>query len=111
MKNDEKIIKKLVEHDERFDRIDKRLTRHTEKFLEHDEQLEFIKENMATKEEMGEIKISLDKVLEIATRLDEERLATYQWIKRIETGVEQHGKELEKQKAEIKKIKLKLKVA
>lgn len=83
MKNEEKIIKKL---------------------LEHNDQLDFIKKNMATREELGEIKTSLDKVLEISIRLDQERVATYQWIKRIETDVE-------RQKIEIKRIKLKLKVA
>lgn len=97
MKNEEKIIKKLLEHDNRFERIEKKL-------IAHDKQLEFIGENMARREEMGEIKTSLDKVLEIATRLDEKRLATYQWVKRIE-------KEVEKQKEEIKKIKFRLKVA
>ena len=83
MKNEEKIIKKLIEHDGRFD-------------------------GLVTKTEFQGFKEEVlngqEKMITILKRLDEERVFTTEWVRRIE-------KEVEKQKEEIKKIKFRLKVA
>jgi len=45
-----------------------------------------------------------DQMIKILTRLDDERIFTVEWVKKIE-------REVEEQKAEIQKIKLRLQVA
>ncbi len=81
MNKEDKIIKKLIEHDERFDEIE---------------------EKMMT--EFGKVNKTLDGIVNIVERLDQERIFTNKWIKRIEAEVVQHSKD-------IKKIKQKLKIA
>jgi hypothetical protein len=57
---------------------------------------------MATKDELNgrfdEVMRSLDALMGVFTRVDEERVATTAWIRRVEGGVETN-------KSEIKKIK------
>ncbi len=64
--NEEKVLSKLIEHDERF---------------------EHIEQNMATKSEMAALTHSMDKAMVILQRLDQERLFTNERIKRIEKAV------------------------
>ena len=116
--NEDKIFKKLVEHDERFDKadvrfekidyrfdkIDERLEKVINKLIEHDEKFD----NMVTKDEFYQFKDEIltgqDKMMTILQRLDEERVFTNKWIGEIEEQVEES-------KNEINKIKLRLKVA
>jgi DNA repair exonuclease SbcCD ATPase subunit len=72
-----KILQKLVEHDGRFERIEYRL------------------DQFATKREFND---RLDEMMVILKRLDQERVFTSEWIKRIESEVEQHTKDLSKLK-------------
>jgi len=91
--NEDKIIKKLIEHDGHFKRLDKKL-------IEHDERLERIEENMVTKLEHNEVIDTLDKIMTILKRLDQERIFTKEWIKRIDKKVEKHDQDI----AQIKEV-------
>ena len=81
--NEDKIITKLMEHDEKF-------------------------ENLATKDELDkfreEVLSGQDAMMTILKRLDEERIFTQKWVREIE-------EEVRRQDEEIKKIKLQLKIA
>ena len=109
--NEDKIFKKLIEHDERLDKVDERfdkveasLDKVIKKLVEHDEKFD----NMVTKDEFAEFRDEMlngqDKMMTILQRLDEERIFTNKWIGEIEEQVEES-------KNEINKIKLRLKVA
>lgn len=79
--NEEKIIKKLFEHDDEFKTVKK-------------EMADFKRETLAGQEQM----------ITILKRLDQERIFTAEWIRRIEAEVENN-------KAEVVKIKQLLKVS
>lgn len=68
-----KIIKKLLEHDERLDSIE--------------EQLAFLRENAVTKDEYL---CGQDKIMVILKRLDEERLVTHHTLQKLTELVERH---------------------
>ena len=73
--NEDKILSKLIEHDERLDRIEN---------------------NMITFD--GDLKgviTTLDKVLVIVQKLDQERIFTYKWISRIEGDVDRIKRRLD----------------
>ncbi|MCC7356740.1 MAG: hypothetical protein IT410_03995 [Candidatus Doudnabacteria bacterium] len=72
--NEEKILSKLIEHDERLDRIE---------------------QNMATKSELGALSNAIDKVLVIVQKLDQERIFTYKWISRIEGDIDRIKRRLD----------------
>lgn len=78
-----KIVKKLLEHDQRFDQM-----------VTKDEFQNFRNEVLAAQDEM----------IGILRRLDQERIFTTEWVKRIES-------EVEKQKNEIARIKQTLKIS
>ena len=59
-----------------------------QKLLEHDERLQLISENMATKADLREVIAGQDKMIGILKRLDQERVFTTEWIRRIEKDVE-----------------------
>lgn len=75
-----------------------------QKLIEHDEALREIKENMATKADIRDIGVTLDKVMAILKKLDEERMSTVQWVQRVEDVVKGHS-------TAIKQIQEKLNVA
>ena len=109
MNNEEKIIKKLedhdkkfIEHDKRFDGVDKRLDKISNKLIEHDNRLNNIEENMATKKDLNRVINTLDEVLNITRRLDQERVFTQEWIRRIEREVTQNTRDIAKTKRILK---------
>lgn len=79
--NEDKIIAKLLEHDEKFDGVAQELSKFREEFLS-----------------------GQDAMMTILKRLDEERVFTHKWVKEIETKVEENTQEL-------KKLKLQLNIA
>lgn len=79
--NEEKIIKKLFEHDDRFEKLEKEIG-------------DFRRETLDGQEQM----------ITILKRLDQERIFTAEWIRRIEADVETN-------KMEVIKIKQLLKVS
>lgn len=101
--------KRFSEHDKRFDKIDKRFSEHDKRFdkiidklVEHDGRLD----QMVTKNEFNTFKDQIltgqDKMMQILQRLDQERIFTQEWIKRIEKEVENHTKEISKIKRTLK---------
>ncbi len=62
-----KVLQKLIEHDERLDRIEHKL------------------DSLVSRDEFNG---KMDKMLVILERLDQERVFTSEWIKRIENDVE-----------------------
>ena len=125
MNGDDRIYKKLLEHDKRFDKNDKRweennkrweqndkcTNRMIKKLLEHDEKFE----KMATSEEVqtikNEVMNSLDKMTTILKRMDEERVFTAKRIERVENETERLAKENTQHAKDIRQIKLQLKIA
>lgn len=94
--NEQKILKKLEEHDERFTRLDGFEKKAVKMLLDHDERLTRIEENMATKEDIHGIMSVLDTQTVILKRLDEERVFSNSRIRRLEDRVDDHDMQLEK---------------
>lgn len=89
----ERIDKKLLEHDERFESVDKKLLEHdgqfetiTKKLLEHDEQFVQVRSEMG--QFRNEANQRFDEIMVVLNRLDQERIFTTEWIKRIDKRVE-----------------------
>ena len=94
----EKIFKKLEDHDKRFDQHDKKFDQIDKRFdrleyqvdfiagkvLEHDERLENIEENMATKDDIAGITTTLDKLVGLVKKKDQELVFINQRLKRVE---------------------------
>lgn len=83
--NEEKIVKKLIEHDERFDRLDEKI----------DSKVSGLRDDINTR---------LDQILVIVQRLDQERLFTFETVKRMQN-------DLETQQKDMKRVKQILKIA
>ena len=86
--NEDKVIQKLFEHDDQFAQV---------------------------REEVGDLRRevlhNLDGMMVILKRLDEERIFTYEMVKRIEGRVDAHDQEIQKTKQEVLKLKTRLNVA
>ena len=78
---EEKIIQKLIEHDEKFERLGGKMD-----------------------ENFRKVNDTLEGIATIVQRLDQERIFTAEWVRRIEKEVENHSQE-------IKDMKLKLNIA
>lgn len=106
MNNEEKIVQKLIQHDQRFDSmdqrfdsVDKRLDSMDQRFDSVDRRLDSMDRRFDKSEsDFTEFKhqtLSIqDEMLTILRRLDEERVFTSAWIQRIEKEVEEHTKEI-----------------
>ena len=74
------IAKKVLEHDDRFDRI-------TKKVLEHDDRFDRIEENMATKEDLRSITDTLDEILGLVKKNDQELTFMGERVTRVEEDI------------------------
>ena len=72
------------------------------KLVDHEEKLQSIEENMATKNDMNKVMTALDEVLVITRRLDQERIFTQSWIKRLEDNVKENTRDIIKMKKTFK---------
>lgn len=81
MDKSDRIIKKLVEHDSKLD-------------------------HMATKKDLADLEDKIfagqDKMMQILQRLDQERIFTQEWIRRVEREVSDHTKEISRIKHTLK---------
>jgi len=100
MNNDEKIVQKLIEHDQRFNSIDKHLDSIDQRFNSMDRY--FGKSESDFTEFKHQTLSTQDEMLTILRRLDEERVFTSAWIQRIEKEVEEHTKEIARIKEVLK---------
>ena len=104
-KNDKRfdlIDRKLEQHDKRFDLIDRKLEQHDKRFdnhdekfnqgfnqlLDHEEYMKWIKEEMATKEDMRQVIGTLDSLIGLYKKTDQEQIFMGQRVSRVENDVE-----------------------
>ncbi len=88
----EQVDKRFEQVDKRFEGIDKRLDVHelrldriTDKLLEHDNRFDGLERYMAG--EFSKVNETLEEIVTIVKRLDQERIFTTQWVKRIDDDV------------------------
>ena len=77
----EKVATKLDDHDQRFERV-------ITKLLDHDKRFENIEDQIAASRR--ETLTQGEEMMTILKRLDQERIFTASWIRRIEEEVEEH---------------------
>lgn len=77
----DKIILKLLEHDERLERIEGKV------------------DSMITRKEYLQ---GYDEMITILRRLDQERIFTIEWVRRMEKEVEEHRRAINKIKQTLK---------
>ena len=94
------IDQRLDGHDKRFDQIDKQIDFLAKKSLEHDEHFERIEANMATKADMQSISGTLDKLVKMYEKKDQENTLLAHGLK----GVEDRVEVLEKDVSQIKPL-------
>ncbi|MBP9749022.1 hypothetical protein KBD18_02330 [Patescibacteria group bacterium] len=82
--NEQKILKKLEEHDERFTQLDGFEKKAVKMLLNHEECLVRIEENMATKDDIRGIMSVLDAQTVILKRVDENQTFTDVRLRRLE---------------------------
>jgi len=93
----EKIDERFVRVDERFDRLEKQVDLIAIKVVEHDEQFRSIKENMATKDDIREIAMTLDIIVGLQRKRDQE-------MSMIVHGMKRHEGRIEKLETEAKRL-------
>ena len=74
------------------------------KLIEHDASLDRIERNMATKDDVRDMKDVLESIVTIAKKIQEDHVFAVEWLKRLQDHVE-------RQDEEIRQIKLKLQMA
>ena len=100
---------KLKEHDEKFDKIDEKFDKIDKRFekvdstlanheaqldtivmtvLKHDKDIDWIKENMATKDDIRGIHDTLDKIVGLVEKRDQEQVFMGERVKRVEKDIE-----------------------
>ena len=88
--NEDKVIQKLVEHDERLDRIEK---------------------NMVTKDDYKKHTELLESIVTIVKKTQEDHSFSIEWVKRLQSQVDHQEQGSRKHEDEIHKIKMQLKIA
>ncbi|MBU0670733.1 MAG: hypothetical protein ABH835_03225 [Patescibacteria group bacterium] len=90
----DEIIRKLREHDKRFEAIDKRFDEHDKRFdkltnavLTNSRDIKEIKETMATKKDINKITDTLDELVGFAKKKDQEMSFMSQRLTRVEKDV------------------------
>ncbi len=79
--NEDLVIKKLLEHDERFDRIEN---------------------TMATKDEFRELKVLVEEVVTITKGIQKEQVAQASWLGRLQKNDERQDKDIASIKTNLK---------
>mgnify|MGYP001618081547 CR=1 FL=1 len=74
------------------------------KLLELDERVERMEQNMVTKSDNQRVLDTLEGIVTICKRIEEDHLFAIEWIKRLQTQVDH-------QESEIQKIKTRLQIA
>jgi len=87
MSND-KIIEKILEHDRRFDQVEDKLNNLRREILD-----------------------GQDGMMTILKRLDQERIFTVEWIKRMENQIEEQKEKIKIHEDVLEKMKFKLQIA
>lgn len=72
------------------------------KLIEHDEQLECIREKLGKIATSDEVNQRFDETITILKKLDQERVFTIEWVRNVEKVVSQHTKAIANIKQELK---------
>lgn len=91
-------MKKLQEQDKRFDHVDGQIDFLVKKVLEHDEQLQWLRENTATKADLRDISGTLDKLVGLAQKKDQELTFMGNRVSRVEEKTDENTKDIQKMK-------------
>lgn len=101
------ILDKLADQDKRFDSVEKRLDSHDRRFdavteilLDHSDRFDQLQR--LVRKDKKDLLTALDQQTVILQRLDQERVFTNEWIKRLEAEVKQHEKEITRMKRALK---------
>jgi len=87
---------KLENHDKRFDSMDNRLDTVAIKVVDIQEQVNDIKKTMATKQDISNISNTLDVIVGLVKKTDEEQIFMGVRVKRIEGETEKNTKDIQK---------------
>lgn len=74
------------------------------KLIEHDEQLALIREHMVTKDDLRQVTDILEGIATSVKRIEEDHTSVVSWVTRVQERVDSHDRE-------INKIKLQLHIA
>lgn len=87
--NEDKIGKKLIQHDMRFANIDAKLLQHDvrldnidAKLLQHDDRLDRIEENMFTKEDGRKMMVIIENIATVVKDTRQEQKHMIKWLQR-----------------------------
>lgn len=100
----EKVDKRFVGIDQRFERIENKL-------FEHDERFERIEERLDKTLTREEYIADSEKMMTILQKLDQERIFTVDWVKRVESENKKHGVSIQIHDKLLQKVKVKLNIA
>lgn len=67
-----------------------------EMLLKHDNDIEHIKENMSTKEDVRGINDTLDKIVQLVQKKDQESTLQSYRLKEVTDVLEKHGRDIER---------------
>jgi hypothetical protein len=84
----DEVIKKLNEHDEKLDKQGKQIDFIAKKVLDHDERFERIEENMATKDDTNKIMTTLDELVGLRKKTEQELTFMGENVKRNTKDIE-----------------------
>jgi len=82
--------------------MNKKGDRIIKKIIDHEEHLARIEETIATKNDMNRVMNVLDEIVTITKRLDQERVFSIEWVRRVEQEVKKHTREITKIKRTLK---------
>ncbi len=97
----DEIIKKLKEQDSRFDQLDKQVDLLARTAVAHTERLDRIEDKldgMVTKGDNQKVMNTLDEILKLAKKKDEELTVLVHNLKRMDDKVEKHDKDIKQMK-------------
>lgn len=82
-----------------------------QKLVEHDDRLDRIEQTMATKDDINRLTGSIENLTTVVKQVREDQLFIIEWIKRLQSQIDDQQKVINQQAEEIRKIKLHLQLA
>ena len=95
---------------EGFKQVDKRFERVEKKLFDQDVKLERVEERLDKTLIREEYLQGHDEMMTILKRLDQERIFTAEWVRRVEDEVEKQKQQIEKHERLLNKVKVELKI-
>jgi len=95
---------------EGFKQVDKRFERVEKKLFDQDVKLERVEERLDKTLIREEYLQGQDEMMTILKRLDQERIFTAEWVRRVEDELEKQKQQIEKHERLLNKVKVELKI-